>query len=420
MSSPTQPGSIAIIGGGVIGIACAHYLRRAGFGVTVIDRATPGEACSSGNCGYICPSHVLPLTEPGAIRAALKSMLKPNSPFYVKPRLSPALWHWMMQFARRCTHQQMVATGQFLHAILQSSMHEYRQLVAQHELNCQWTPHGLLYVLSSEYAMDEFGKTDRLLTEQFGVVATRIEGEKLTQFDPAIKPGMAGAFHYEGDAHLRPDHMVRNWKHRLESQGVEFIADCEVTGIECQGKRVATIRTTKHCFSPEQVVIATGAWSSAIGRWLGCSLPIQPGKGYSITTTKPDPCVGQATLFPEHRVGVTPFVDGYRIGSMMEFVGYDESIPEKRIRQLRDSASHYLVSSVATTEISRWYGWRPMTWDSLPIIGRVPRLDNALLATGHNMLGMSMATATGRLVAELASGQTPHIDIAGFSPKRFN
>jgi D-amino-acid dehydrogenase len=124
-------------------------------------------------------------------------------------------------------------------------------------------------------------------------------------------------------------------------------------------------------------------------------------------------------LFPEHNVGVTPFEQGYRLGSMMEFIGFDKSIPERRIDQLKESAKPYLVEPFTEKILDTWYGWRPMTWDSLPIIGRVPRLDNAYLATGHNMLGLSLAAGTGRLIAEIVLEQTTHIDATAFSPERF-
>jgi D-amino-acid dehydrogenase len=123
-------------------------------------------------------------------------------------------------------------------------------------------------------------------------------------------------------------------------------------------------------------------------------------------------------LFPEHRVGVSPFETGYRLGSMMEFAGYDATIPPQRIQQLQDSAKPYLAISSPCGTLQTWYGWRPMTWDSLPIIGRVPKLQNAYLATGHNMLGLSLAAATGKLIAELIEGRVPHIDPAPFSPQR--
>jgi len=124
-------------------------------------------------------------------------------------------------------------------------------------------------------------------------------------------------------------------------------------------------------------------------------------------------------LFPEHKVGVTPFENGYRLGSIMDFAGYDSTISTRRIDQLRESAVPYLVTPFTKDIREKWYGWRPMTWDSLPIIGRVPNLGNAYLATGHNMLGMSLATATGKLIAEILQGKSTHLDPAPYSPGRF-
>ncbi|MAT68217.1 MAG: amino acid dehydrogenase [Planctomycetaceae bacterium] len=419
MSTDPEPGSVIVVGGGVVGLACAHYLTDDGLSVTVIDRGAAGGACSAGNCGYICPSHVLPLTEPGAIRMALKSLLNPRAPFRVRPRLSPAMWRWFWQFARRCTHRQMLAAGVHLKAILDSSMSEYRRLVAAEQLACGWESRGLLYVLLTSHGMQEFAATDRLLTEHFGVAARRIEGDQLPELDAALRPGLAGAFLYEDDAHLRPAALTTNWAARLRERGVQIREQCEVEAIVKDGGAVTGLRTNQGVLRAERYVIAAGAWSAQLAGELGCRIPIEPGKGYSVTTTRPEPCPTYPILFPEHRVGATPFADAYRLGSMMEFVGFDDSIPAARIAQLRESAAPYLVTPSGEQEIDRWYGWRPMTPDSLPIIGPAPGLANVLLATGHNMLGMSLATATGKLTAELLAGRSPHIDAAPFSPQRF-
>ena len=418
MTSTARP-DVIVVGSGIIGIACAHYLSAAGLRVTVIDQGTIGGACSHGNCGYICPSHVLPLTEPGAIGTALKSLFNPQAPFRVKPRISSAMAKWMWQFARRCNHGQMLAAGQHLKAILDSSMREYKRLMHDEGLPCEWKEIGLLYVLKSEHGMDDFAKTDRLLTEHFGVAARRIEGRDLAAFDPALKPGLAGAFHYPNDASVRPDLLNASWSQRLRQRGVTFIEHCQLQRFEKSKDRVVQLATSQGTMQADRIVIATGAWSARLSAELECSIPIEPGKGYSVTMPRPDPCPRNPMLFPEHRVGVSPFEHGYRLGSMMEFAGFDESIPARRILQLQDSASHYLVSRPQAGEIQTWYGWRPMTWDSLPIIGRTPRLENVYLATGHNMLGMSLATSTGKLIAELISGSPPHLDDAAFSPRRF-
>ena len=417
-AAPARPDVIAV-GAGVIGVACAHYLDAAGLRVTVIDQGTIGGACSGGNCGYICPSHVLPLTEPGAFGVAIKSLFTPDAPFRVKPRLDPALWNWMWQFARRCTHKQVLEVGVHLKAILDASIAEYRRLVRDEGLDCQWQETGLLYVLRTERGMRAFAETDKLLAGHFGVPAVRLDGAALPAFDPALKSGLAGAYHYPGDASLRPDLLMASWSQKLVTRGVRFIEHCRLERVNRADARVTGIETSQGPLAAERYVFALGGWSPRIAKELQCPIPIEQGKGYSVTMHRPDPCPRHPMLFPEHRIGVSPFEDGYRLGSMMEFAGYDESIPEKRIRQLHDSAKPYLITPSGPGPEKTWYGWRPMTWDSLPIIGQVPRLSNAFLSTGHNMLGMSLATATGKLVAEIMEGVSPHLDPAPFSPRRF-
>ena len=412
--------SVLIAGGGVVGIACAHYLRRDGWRVTVIEKGALSGACSYANCGFVCPSHVLPLTEPGAIRLAVRSLFQSNAPFRVRPQFRPALWCWMWQFARRCRHQTMLEAGAPLKAILDSSMAEYRRLAREEKIACEWREDGLLYVLRTEKGMAAFGKTDELLKKEFGVAAQRIEGKDLAAFEPALRPDSAGGFFYPGDAHLRPDALSRSWTQRLRREGVEFITDCELQRVRKQGNQVVAAQTSRGEISADQYVFALGAWSAKWGRELRCFIPVEPGKGYSVTMQRPSLCPAHPLLFPEHKVAATPFADGYRLGSMMEFAGFDETIAEKRIQQLRTSAEPYLLEPHTSRTRETWFGWRPMTWDSLPIIGQTPNLQNAFLATGHNMLGLSMAPGTGRLLAELMRGQKTHIDASAFSPNRFS
>lgn len=417
-----RPGSetVVVVGGGIVGIACAHYLSDAGMDVTVIDRQRIGGACSHANCGFICPSHVLPLTEPGAFGVALKSFFNPRAPFRVKPRLSPSLMCWMLQFARRCRHSRMLEAGKPLKAILDSSMTEYRRLIADQQIDGQWKNNGLLYVFRSERELEKFQQTDELVRKHFGVAASNISGTDLPEFDPALKSDLAGACYYEDDCSVRPDQLISHWVAMLRHRGVRFVEDCALQSIDRVNSRIRGIDTTTGEMFADHFVIATGAWSSRLATSLGCRIPTEPGKGYSVTMNRPDPCPRYPMLFPEHKVGVTPFEDGYRLGSIMEFSGFDTSISPHRIEQLKQSAVPYLKAPFTTEVTETWYGWRPMTWDSLPIIGQVPRLHNAYLATGHNMLGLSLATATGRLIAELISGNPPHLDMTPYSPTRFN
>ena len=157
-------------------------------------------------------------------------------------------------------------------------------------------------------------------------------------------------------------------------------------------------------------VVATGAWTPQLNFEIGCRIPVQPGKGYSITMPRPVLCPGTPLIFSEDKVAVTPMQSGYRLGSTIEFAGYDTTLNPTRLEMLKESARHYLREPYSEPVEEEWYGWRPMTYDGVPFIDRSPRFSNVLIATGHNMLGLSMATATGKLIAEWLSDETPHID----------
>lgn len=408
-----------IIGGGVVGIACAHYLSEAGFRVTVIDQGRIGGGCSHGNCGFIVPSHILPMAEPGAIRAALKALLQPGGPFRIKPRLDLPLWRWLWRFARRCNQADMLQSGRAIQPLLTSSMKLYDELMERAKLDCEWQKQGLLFVYLNQRALDAYEPVNELLTSEFNEPARRIGSEEVTEFEPALKDGLAGAWYFEHDAHLRPDRLLASWRGWLEDRDVRFIEHCELQEfVEASGS-VCAARTSADEIEADSFVVATGAWTPQLAKILRCRIPIEPGKGYSITLPRPEVCPRVPMLFPEHRVGVTPLQDSMRLGSIMEFAGYDERIAAKRLKLLTQGAKHYLRESPPPQISEEWFGWRPMTYDSTPVIGPCPKFSNVYLATGHNMLGLSMAPATGRLVCEMLCGQKPHVDPAPYRADRF-
>ena len=168
----------------------------------------------------------------------------------------------------------------------------------------------------------------------------------------------------------------------------------------------------------DKFVVATGAWTPFLNEHLGCKIPIEPGKGYSLTMPRPERMPKIPIIFEDAHVAITPMENKYRIGSTMEFVGYDSSLNRKRLDLLRMAAEKYLHDPYCDPVEEEWYGWRPMTWDGKPIIDRSPVMNNVWVAAGHNMLGISLATGTGRLIREMIMGQTPHVDAAHFSIER--
>jgi D-amino-acid dehydrogenase len=419
MSTPVSPRRAVIIGGGVIGVACAHYLLRDGWQVTLVERAAVGSGSSHGNCGLICPSHILPLAEPGMVMKGLKSLFTPNSPFAIKPRFDPALWSWLLHFAARCNERDMIAAGRGIQALLTSSLPLYRELIEQESLDCEFESRGLLFAYRSQREMDAYTATDRLMTEKFGCPAQRLGAAELADLEPALRPGLSGGWYYHDDAQVRPDKLMQAWRKSIAAKGAEILEKCAVDRFQQANGRATAALTPNAALAADLFIVATGAWTPLLNRELGCRIPIQPGKGYSLTMPRPAVCPKIPLIFPETRVAVTPFQSGYRLGSTMEFAGYDESLRPERLQLLKDGSTDYLKEPYCEPVLESWYGWRPMTFDSLPIIDRSPKFDNVYIAAGHNMLGLSMATATGKLIAELAAGRSPHVDPSPYRLTRF-
>lgn len=410
---------VIVIGGGVIGAACAYYLSRAGWQVTVVDRGAFGMGCSHANCGLICPSHLLPLAEPGAAWKGFKSLFQKNSAFRIKPRLDPPLWWWLWKFARRCKMPAMMEAAHACQELLQSSRQLYEDLIARKRLECEWQKRGLLFVFKTHAEMDEYARTDRLLTDSFGMPAIRYDEGAVSRMEPALKPDLAGGWYYEHDAHLRPDKLMASWQRVLKSKNIPIRENCAVTGFLREGSRARAILTSTGEYAADAFVVAAGALTPLLKKALGCRIPIQPGKGYSITMPRPKICPTIPLIFPETRVAVTPMRSGYRLGSTMEFAGYDATLSRARLDLLKEGARPYLLEPFAEPVQEEWFGWRPMTFDGKPIIDRSPTLENVVIAAGHNMLGVSMSPGTGRLVAELLSGAPPHLNPEPFSLRRF-
>ena len=406
----TQRRRALIVGGGVIGVTSAYYLSERNWDVTLIEKDSIGGGCSHGNCGLICPSDVLPLASPGAIRKTLAAMCRGRSPLYIKPRLTPRLWSWLLKFALRCNPRDMIRSAHGRMALLEPSMLMYQQLFDRLEIDCEWQHRGLLYVFQSLKGLDAYSSTDETLSDEFGLTAQRLESQELHSLDPSLKDSVAGAWYYQDDGHLRPDRLMSEWKRILTEAGVQIHENTEMQGLDVRQGSVVSAETSSGNFDADAVLVATGAVAAQMKRQIGVRLSIEPGKGYSITMSRPSICPEIPMLFPEHKIAVTPMNTGYRLGSTMEFSGFDTRINPKRINLIRKSAEVYMREPFGDELHEQWYGWRPMTYDGLPFIGPVPSIKNLFVAAGHNMLGLSMAPATGRLVAELMSDERPFID----------
>jgi D-amino-acid dehydrogenase len=417
MSAP-RDNDVLILGGGVIGLSCAYYLLQAGRAVIVLEQGTAGCGSSHGNCGTLTPSHATPLAMPGMIGVALRALATPDAPLRIAPRRDLALWRWLFGFARRCNWHDFRAATLAKAPLLRHSRRLIEELVRRESLNCEFETSGTLYVFRDAAEFEHSSWLPRALGEA-GLPIETLDGARAEALEPALKPGVVGAYFNPEDAHLRPDRYVAELARLVRAKGGMIEEDTHVHAIVRERSRIVRVATGRGDFAGREIVLALGAWTPDLARQLGLRVPIQPGKGYSITYARPEICPRIPLVLKERSVCVTAWSSGYRLGSTMEFAGYDTSLNRTRLDALRRGAAEYLREPEGPRIVEEWYGWRPMTPDDLPMLGRAPGVENLVLATGHGMLGVSMSAVTGLLVSEVVSGKPPSLDLAPYSVTRF-
>ena len=408
---------VAVVGGGVIGLALALQLLDRGRSVLVLERGAVGSGASHGNCGTITPSHALPLSVPGVIGDVLRWMSARDAPFYVQPRFDLELWTWLLGFARRCNWANARRVAKARASLLTRSREWLAQLIANERIECEFVESGLLTLFASERAFERARYLERELPA-LGIAIEAWTPAAIAAAEPALQSDLAAGHWYPGDARLRPDRFVAALAERVRARGGEIREQAPVARLLAGGDGVVAAVSAQP-IAAAQLVLCAGAWSPELTRTLGLAIPLQPGKGYSITFDRPRICPSRPLVLREPSVCVSSWDSGYRLGSTMEFAGYDPSLNRIRLDALVRGAERFLVEPEGPRRIEEWAGWRPMSVDELPIIGRSERYPNLYYATGHGMLGVSMAVATGRLLADEICGRAPEMDLAAFSPRRF-
>ena len=409
---------VLVIGGGIIGLASAYYLAKEGKQVRLLEKDTIGAGASYGNCGLIFTSHLVPLCGPGIIRHEIKRMFQGNSPLFIKLAVDVQRFIWFLNFARKCTAAHMAHAVKARAALLKNSKKLYQQLFTDESIDCDWEEKGVLLVFKSKSEMQKYKQTNERL-KPFGLDAVSLMADELLRIEPALKKDIYGAWLHEGDSHLRPDKLLPGWRQVLQKMGTAIEENCRVDTLVAGKRKIQKAETTAGDFTADEYVLAAGAWTPQMTRRLKLSLPVQAGKGYSLTMARPDLCPELPCYFYEKSVVATPWKSGFRLGGTMEFSGFNSNIVARRIQNLTFAAREYLKEAVGNTAVEQWVGMRPMVYDDLPIIDRAPKYKNLMVATGHGMSGISMATSTGKLVAEIITGRRPHIDSAAFRINRF-
>jgi D-amino-acid dehydrogenase len=418
MQNEIDKTDILIIGGGVIGVCVAYYLRQRGASVTLVEKGEIAAGASYGNAGWVVPSHSIPLPTPDAVKNGLKWMLNPASPFYIKPRLDLDLLAWLLKFAMAARPGPMHRAIPVLRDLNLASRYLFDVLAAVPGLHFDYHQQGMLmaYKTPEGYAG---AKHEADLLHRYGLACELLSADQTLAIAPMLKPNLAGGLFFPDDAHMNPALFVRNLAAHAQAMGVTILTHTEVTGFDVDTGHIKAVQTSNGAIEVQQVVLAAGAWSPLVARELNLHLPVQAGKGYSVTLNRP----ANAAQFPiglaEARVVTSPYENSFRLAGTMELGGMNLDKNQRRIDAIVQAARANFegLEAIETTEV--WQGLRPCTPDGLPVIDRAPDLKNLILATGHAMMGLSLGPITGKLVAQLACGEKPSIDLGLLKANRF-
>lgn len=418
--------SILVLGGGVIGLCTAYYAMQAGHKVTIVERGKPdNDGCSLGNAGMIVPSHFVPLAAPGMVTMGLKMMLDPESPFTVRPRLDADLMRWGWKFLRAANAAHVMRSAPLLRDMSLLSRRSYEELSARYGHSFGLVQKGLLMLCKSEHTLSE----EKHMAEKahaLGLAAEVLTPEETAALDPGIDMSIAGSVYFPQDCHLDPQKFVSALTKSLEEGGAKFLWGTEVRGwktggLQTAGTQIETVETSGGSLSADEYVLAGGSWFAEMARGLGLRLPLQAGKGYSLTLKAPRQMPTICSIMAEARVAVTPMGGTLRFGGTMEICGLDTTVNPARVRGIIKSIPNYMPAFTPEDfrEVPVWMGLRPCSPDGLPYIGRPARYRNVAIAVGHAMMGLSLGPVTGKLMADILSDRQPALDISLLSPDRY-
>jgi D-amino-acid dehydrogenase len=408
---------IAIIGGGVIGVASAVELARRGAQVTVLERDQVGFGCSYGNAGWLTPSQAVPLANPAMLLKSFKWMLDPESPLYIQPRPDPAFVRWLLEFLLASRKEKFERGAAALVELCRVSVDLWEDVARRSPEAFGFERHGLLAVYESSESLEAARKGVDLVSES-GVRAERWTPDEVREKEPAIIGPQAGGYFYPDDAHCEPYRAVKALEAEARALGVQFLEDTEVFRIS-NGAGPRRLTTTRGDITAEQIVIATGPWSESLGKMLGLRLPVIGAKGYSVVLPPAQPQPKRSIYLIERKIAVNPHRDSLRIAGTLELVRNDFSINARRVDVIVRGAKGMLNIGDQPKPQEIWRGLRPCTPDGMPVIGRAKGRGDVWLATGHQMAGLKTAPGTGVLLAQLMTGEAPRFDPEPFRADRF-
>lgn len=401
----------------MVGLCVARALARRGEAVSVVEAGPVGGGASLGNGGWVSPSLAAPLPAPGVVRRALRWTFERDAPARLDLRLRPELWRWCWRFARACEPRRFEAGMRALLGLNADAVRLYREMAGE-GLRIEMRSDGLLYVARTKASLDHYRHDfEEMRRLGYGGEVESFDRVALLREEPALSPALVGGLLARGDATVRPEAVTAALAADLRERGAAVHERRRVRAVH-RDHGGWVLATDAGELRGERVVLAAGSRLAELAKGLGVTLPLQPGKGYSLTGPGRGERPRHALYLTEALVGATPFGGALRIVGDLHLGSDDTAVAPRAAERLARRFGPYL-RDWRPEGCEPWAGLRPFVPDGLPLIGALPGCPGAFVAGAHGMLGVTLAPATGAALAESILDGRSRLDLAPFRVERF-
>lgn len=328
---------------------------------------------------------------------------------------------WGLKFVKSATAKHVADSAIPLRDAAIISQKCYEELAATPGFDFAYEHKGLFeYFLTKEKAEHGHELVEKAVS--LGLDTVFMSAEEVQALEPQTELNIQGAVLFKCDSHLYPNKLMKSLLNWMQSNGVTLLPNEKVKSFEKNNGRITKVVTDKSSYTADTIVVATGSWSREIASELDISLPLMPGRGYSITLENSPYKLNHPAILVEGKVAVTP-MDGNKIrfGGTMEITTMSRPPQIGRVEGILNTVKKFLPQfNIPIPNINDvWYGYRPCSPDGMPYIGRLTKLQNCIVATGHAMIGLSLGAGTGLLVKQLANEEKLSMDLSAFKVERF-
>ena len=403
---------VLVLGGGVIGVTSAWYLACEGHEVVVLDRqSSVAQETSAANAGQISPGYATPWGAPGIPLKALKWMFEKHAPLAIRPDWSIQQLRWMWQMLKNCNADHYMMNKSRMVRIAEYSRDCLKQLRADTGIEYEGRQGGTLQLFRTQKQLDN-AANDIAVLKQEGVAYELLSSAQLVQAEPAleyVREKLTGGLRLPNDETGDCQKFTQNLARMAEAAGVKFVFGQQVEAILTENNSVTGVQCDGQILTADRYVVAMGSYSTKILKDL-VKIPVYPLKGYSLTMPILDPQRAPvSTILDEsYKIAVTRFDDRIRVGGMAEVVGFNLNLLQKRCDTLKMVVQDLYQGGGDIDKAIFWTGLRPMTPDGTPIVGAT-KFNNLYINTGHGTLGWTMACGSGKLLADIISGNPTEI-----------